>query len=72
MQMQVHRPSHKRKGSLLVEECSFAIGNTTSLKRTTSIWKTKLPELKRPGLDENMDITTVSEQGVHGISQTWR
>ena len=45
MQMQVHHPSHKRRESLLVEECSLAIGNTTSLKRTTSIWKTKLSEM---------------------------
>ena len=45
MQMKVQRPSHKRRGSLLMEDCSLAIGNTTSLKRTTSIWKTKLPEM---------------------------
>ena len=33
------------EGRLLMEECSPAIGNTTILKRTTSIWKTKLPEM---------------------------
>ena len=36
---------HKRRGSLLTEECSLAIGNTSSLKRTTSVWETKLPEM---------------------------
>ena len=38
--------------------------NTTSPKRITSIWKTKLQDMKNPGLDESADITTVSEQGV--------
>ena len=37
MQMKVQRHSHKRRGSLLTEECSLAIGNTSSLKRTTSV-----------------------------------
>ena len=33
------------EGSLLTEECSLAIGNTTNLKHKTSIWKTKLLEM---------------------------
>ena len=38
--------------------------HTTSLKRTTSIWKTKVAGDEYLGLDESMDITTVNEQGV--------
>ena len=37
--------NHKRKESLLMEESSLATGNTTSLKHTISVWKTKLPEM---------------------------
>ena len=33
------------EGSLLTEECSLAIGNTSSLKRTSSVWETKLPDM---------------------------
>ena len=36
---------HKRRRSLLVKDCSSASGNTSSLKRTTSVWKTELPEM---------------------------
>ena len=36
---------HTRRRSLLMKECSLAIGTTTSLKRTTCIWKPKLPEM---------------------------
>ena len=38
MHMKVQRTSHKRRRSLLMEECSLATWNTTSLKCTTSIW----------------------------------
>ena len=61
MQMKLQRLSHKRRRSLLMEECSLAVGNTSSLKRTTRIWQTKLPD-GYLGLDESMDITTVNEQ----------
>ena len=64
MQMNVQRPSHKRGRSLRIEECSLAIGNTTILKRTTSIRKTRIAVDEYLGLDESMDITTVNEQGV--------
>ena len=55
---------HKRRRSLLTEECSLAIGNTSSLKRTSSVWETKVAGHGCMGLDESMDITTVNEQGV--------
>ena len=42
---EVQRTSHKRRESLLMEECSLAIGNTSSLKRTSSVWETKLPDM---------------------------
>ena len=45
MQMKVQRHSHKRRVSLLMKECSLAIGNTSSLKHTPSVWKTELPEM---------------------------
>ena len=64
MQMKMQRHSHQRKRSLLTEECPLAIGNTSSLKRTTSDWETKLPEMDTWGLDEGMDLTTGNEQGV--------
>ena len=64
MQMKVQRHSHKRRRSLLTEECSLAIGNTSSLKRTTSVRETKVAGDGYLGLDESMDITTVTEQGV--------
>ena len=60
MQMKVQRHSHKRSESLLTDQCSLAIGNTSSVKRTSSVWETKLKDM---GLDESMDITTVNEQG---------
>ena len=61
MQNKMQRHSHKRR-SLVMKECSLAIGNTSSLKRTTKVWKTKLQEMDT--LDESMDITTVNEQSV--------
>ena len=63
MQIKVQRHSHKRRESLLMKECSLAIGNTSSLKRTTSVWE-KVARDEYLGLDESMDITTVNEQGV--------
>ena len=33
------------EGSLLTEECSLAIWNTSSLLRTSSVWETKLPDM---------------------------
>ena len=42
----------------------MAIGNTSSLKRTTSVWETKVAGDGYLGFDESMDITTVTEQGV--------
>ena len=62
--MKVQRHSHKRRRSLLTEECSLAIGNTSSLKRTNSVWETKVARDGYLGLDESMDITTVNEQGL--------
>ena len=62
--MKMQRHSHKRRGSLLTEGCSLAIGNTSSLKRTSSVWETKVARDGHLGLDESMDITTVNEQGV--------
>ena len=64
MQMKVQSTSHKRRRSLLTEECSLAIGNTTNLKHKSSIWKHKVAGDEYPGRDESMDITTVNEQGV--------
>ena len=55
---------HRRRESLQMEECSLATGNTASMEHTISVWKTKLPEMDTWALDENMDITTVKEQGV--------
>ena len=64
MQIEVQRHSHKRRESLLMEECSLAIGNTTSLKRTNSTWKTKLPEMNTCASTKVWTFTTVNEQGV--------
>ena len=61
MQMKVQRHSHKRRVSLLTEDCSLAIGNTSSQKRTTSVWETKLLEMDTWVLTK---VWTVNEQGV--------
>ena len=59
--MKVQRHTHKRRESLLTEECSLAFGNTSSLERRMG---DKVAGDGYLGLDESMDITTVNEQGV--------
>ena len=44
-QLDANENAASLQGSLLTEECLLAIGNTSSPKRTTSVWETKLPEM---------------------------
>ena len=64
MQMKVQRHSLKRRRSLLMKECSVAIGNTSSLKTHNQHLGDKVGGDGYLGLEESMDITTGSEQGV--------
>ena len=64
IQMKAQRHSHKRRGSLLTEECSLAIGNTSSLKTHNQRLGDKVAGDGYLGVDESMDTSTVNEQGV--------